>query len=110
MKKIALVLVLVLFQFVLVNAQGRVTPQERAKNLKEKLELTDDQTAKVESIFVDSQKKMQELRKNVGGDRSAIRDSMKTISEQADKKITDILTDAQKEKYAQVKKNYAKQN
>ena len=104
MKKLLVLLVMVLIQFTLVNAQGRMSPKERAADLKEKLELNDEQAQKVEVIFTASAEKAKELREKYAGNRADMMKAMAPINEENDKKIDSLLTDKQKEKYAQMKK------
>lgn len=73
-----------------VAAQPRQSVQDRVKALKERLSLTDDQSAKVEKIFTEAQDKM----KNAS-DRSEYRKIMTDSNEQIEK----ILTDTQKTEF-----------
>jgi len=107
MKKIAVVILLALFQIAVVNAQGRFSPKERAKDLKDKLELTDDQAKKVEAIYQESTDKVKELRDNNSGDRTELMKVLKPINENTEKRIDSLLTDKQKEQYAKLKKERA---
>lgn len=104
MKKLLIIISLVLLQVTLVSAQGRMTPKERAANLKERLELTDEQTKKVEVIFEESAAKAKEIREKNMGDRAEMMKAMQPINEDADKKIDSLLTDTQKQKYSELKK------
>lgn len=105
MKKAVLFILLVLLQFAVVNAQGRMSPKERVKDLKSKLELTDEQAQKIENIFTESQQKMKDYRdKNEGVSRTDMMKEMRAINENADKSIDSLLTDKQKEQYAAIKK------
>ncbi len=78
-----------------INAQQRFTPQERAKNLKEKLNLTDEQTAKVEQILTNSNAEIQKLRAGENPDREKFRE----IRENSNKAILEILTEKQKTEF-----------
>ena len=104
MKLIAFVLLLVLVQLSVINAQGRMNPKERAADLKTKLELTDEQSQKIEAIFVETQQKSKEIRDSTSGNREEMMKAIKPLNEAADKKIDSILTDKQKEQYAKIKK------
>lgn len=104
MKKMAVIILMLLFQFTLVNAQGRMTPKERVKDLKDKLELTDEQAKKVEVIFEESAVKIKEVREKNMGDRAEMMKAMMPINQEQDKKIDSLLTDKQKVKYEEIKK------
>ncbi|MCI0559666.1 MAG: hypothetical protein MN733_14330 [Nitrososphaera sp.] len=87
-------------------AQGRGmrSPEERAKQLKEQLTLTDDQTVKVLKIFEEGQKKMQEMMSNNTGDRDAMRKSFMETAAKQDSLIEKLLTKEQLTKYEALKK------
>jgi Spy/CpxP family protein refolding chaperone len=80
----------VLLISLMVTAQPRQSPQDRVKALKERLTLTDDQSAQVEKIFTQAQEKM----KNTS-DRSEFRKIMNDSNDQIEK----ILTDTQKTEF-----------
>lgn len=91
------------------SAQGMMrSPEERAKQLKERLKLDDEQTKKVEEIFKSAQDKMQEVMGNTQGDRDAMRKTMIDLRAKADKEIEALLTKDQKKKYDEVKKEQEK--
>jgi Spy/CpxP family protein refolding chaperone len=73
-----------------VSAQPRQSPQDRVKALKERLNLTDDQSVQVEKIFTQAQEKM----KN-SADRSEFRKIMTDSNDQIEK----LLTDKQKTEF-----------
>ena len=80
------------------------TPEERAKRLKERLSLTEEQTKKVHEIFKNSDKERQSKMKSVRGDREAMREQMTAIMAGTDKEIEKLLTEEQKKKYGELKK------
>ena len=80
------------------------TPEERAKRLTERLSLTEDQTKKVQEIFKNADKERSEKMESVRGDRDAMREQMTAIMANTDKQIEKILTDEQKKKYEELKK------
>lgn len=91
---------------VAVSAQGmRITPEERAKSLKDSLNLDSAQTVKVVAIYKESQKSMQEAFQNASGDRESMRGTMQEISKKADDKVKALLNDTQKKKYEEMIKN-----
>lgn len=95
------------FSFAQNAPQGRMggrmamNPEARVKQLDEKLKLTDDQKAKLTTIFTeqaDAQKKMREEMQN-GGDRDGMREKMVKMRTDLETKINAVLTDSQKESY-----------
>lgn len=88
-----------------VFAQGmRRTPEERAKQLKEEMTLTDEQTKKVTELYTESQKIVMEKMQAGMGDRTAMREFMQKENEKLDKDIEKLLTKEQRAKYEEVKK------
>ncbi len=88
------------------NAQMmRISPEERAKALKDSLALDSVQTAKAVAVFKESQKAIGEAFQDAAGDREAMRATMTEIAKKADDKIKAFLTDAQKKKYEEMIKN-----
>lgn len=93
MKNIIVLFSLSLFVFSLVAiAQPRVTPQERLKMLKEKLNLTEDQSVKVEKILVNADDQMKELRADGKANRTDFRNLMDKTNQEIDK----VLDEKQK--------------
>ncbi len=95
MKKMIFLAAALLLLTAAVNAQQRLTPRERAKNLKARLSLTDEQTAKVEQILTSSSDKIQKLRAGDNPDREQFR----KIRDDSNKAILDILTENQKTEF-----------
>ena len=83
------------------NFQGRMSPEARAAQLKETLDLTDEQTKQVEQIYLESVKKMSEMRDQFEGNRSQMREHMMKDREEINNKIEDILYEDQKALYRQ---------
>ena len=100
----ALVLIFFLL-FTLINCSDdqqnrrRMSPQERATQLQEELDLTDEQTKQSEKIFVESQKRMAEDRELYRGDREQMREMMRQNREETDELIEEILSEEQLLKY-----------
>jgi Spy/CpxP family protein refolding chaperone len=76
-------------------AQPKLSPQERAKMLTEKLSLTKDQSAQVEKIFTDAQDQMKTM--SAGG--KADRGEMRKVMESTNTKIENLLDDKQKDAF-----------
>lgn len=115
MKKIFLILLFFGLQFAIFAQEdmppgpsgpggpGQMQPKERVKDLKTKLKLTDDQAAKIETIFTKDQKKMQSLfEKRDGGDFETMRKTMNALSDSTDTAINKLLTPEQKTKYKKI--------
>jgi periplasmic protein CpxP/Spy len=81
----------------------RMSPQERVAALKDSLGLSDDQTAKITSIFEDMGKQRQAIFDSTD-DRDARRQAMMSLSAKADTLIESVLTDQQKAKYEAMEK------
>jgi outer membrane lipoprotein-sorting protein len=75
-----------------VAAQNRLTPQERLKNLKERLNLTEDQSVNVEKILETSNDDIQKLRSTENPDRTEFR----KIMDNTNQEILKVLNEKQK--------------
>ncbi|HXG01012.1 MAG TPA: Spy/CpxP family protein refolding chaperone [Bacteroidota bacterium] len=86
-------------------AQGpgrpRLSPEERAAELKKVLNLTDEQTSKVKVIYEQQEKEMRELFASTDGDRAAMREAMQQKVKEMDEKILAVLNTDQQKKYKQ---------
>jgi periplasmic protein CpxP/Spy len=89
--------IIIVMTFTVTNAQNRRTPEERAKMLKERLNLTDEQTSKVDSIYTESDKKFQDVSQN-GFDRAQFR----AIMDSTNSEIEKLLTDKQKDGFSKL--------
>jgi periplasmic protein CpxP/Spy len=112
MKKVILLLAIVISGAFAVQAQGgggfqRRTPEERLKQVKEKLvdlKLDNDQTTKSDSTFIEyfrAQNKMFEEMRAGGGapDREAMREKMQKLGNERDEKLKKIFTEDQFKKW-----------
>ena len=107
MKKIGFTLML----FSLVSAMSMAQPRDfdpeqfakrQTAQLKEELDLNDDQEKKVYEVNLESIKKMSELREKMrsgGGGIEGMREKMMEIREEQNKKMKEILTAEQWTKY-----------
>jgi Spy/CpxP family protein refolding chaperone len=75
-------------------------PTQRADMLKQNLNLTDDQTSQVKTIFEDSRTKMEALRSNSSLSQDDRRSQMMSLRKAENDKIEALLTPDQKTKYA----------
>ena len=83
----------------------RPSPAEHAQHLAKELGLSKDQTAKVQEIFATQQKK-HEAEMQAGGQEltpEQRREQFMQARQQVDAQIEALLTDAQKQKFAQMK-------
>jgi len=72
--------------------QPRLSPQERVKALTERLNLTKDQAAQIEQIYIEAQNQMKQMSTDGKPDRSAMRKMM----EDTQTKVGNVLDDKQK--------------
>ncbi len=92
MKKLLLSLAVILVVAAGINAQGRYSVKDRVDQMKQRLTLTDDQAAKVDSILTGSM----EQGRNLDVTGSERRDAMRKIMNDANAKIDSLLTDTQR--------------
>lgn len=85
-----------LFFLIEANAQHKPDPEKAAGKqtewMKTELSLSDEQTAKVETINLNYSKKKKELREQM-------RQQMKSLEQEKQKELSDVLTKEQLEKY-----------
>ncbi len=82
----------------------QMSAEARAKMLKDSLALNDDQLAKVTKIYQDADKKRQDMFSSGSDDRQARMQAMRSLMDTTDVKIEGLLTDTQKTKYEEMKK------
>jgi len=107
MKKLVLSLVLVAGLAFAANAQQggqrrAMAPEDRVKQLDEKVKLTDDQKTKATEVYTAAaadRKKMMEEMQAGGGDRDAMMTKMQKMQSDLDTKVNAILNDDQKKAY-----------
>ena len=80
--------------------RGRMTAEERLKNMDEQLKLTEAQKPKVKAALEDTQTKMQEARSAPQDERG---EKMRTIMADETKKMKEILTPEQFTKYEEMR-------
>jgi len=75
-------------------------PEERVKQLDEKLKLSDDQKTKLTSVFTEQAESMKKMREEMqGGDRDAMREKIQKFRADGDAKVSGVLNDEQKKTY-----------
>ncbi|WP_158828378.1 hypothetical protein [Mucilaginibacter lacusdianchii] len=101
MKKILLMCCFLLGISAVSFAQGgmRRSPEEQAKQFKEQLKLTDDQTSKLVAIFQTDAKTRDSIMTASNGDRQAMFQAMRPMMEKRTEKIKAILTPEQATAY-----------
>jgi periplasmic protein CpxP/Spy len=82
----------------------RTTPEQRVARLKDSLALSEAQVAKLLPIYQESDKKREAAFAAAGDDRDARMAAMRVVMDSTDTKIESILTDSQKAKYEDMKK------
>jgi len=98
MNRLILLFTLILFVgSTVINAQGRMTHEERVKQYQERLKLTDAQTKKVDGILAKSEEKMQKMRDS--GKMENMRDEMMKMRNESNDEIQKILKPAQKKEF-----------
>ncbi|MGH1365722.1 MAG: hypothetical protein ACRBF0_19330 [Calditrichia bacterium] len=75
----------------------------RLRELKEKLQLSEEQVEQITPVLSNTRKEMETLREESGGDRREIRGKMRSIRDRQDKQIEAFLTEDQKEIFAKMK-------
>lgn len=110
MKKLLIICGLLFSVVTFANAQQggqggqrrpQATPEERVKQLDEKVKLTDEQKTKATAVYAEAaeaQKKMRE-EAQAGGDRQAMMEKMQKMTAENDAKINALLNDEQKKAY-----------
>jgi len=105
-KRIILFAVIMQFGVTTLNfaqGMGRMTPEERTKQLTEQLKLNKDQTKKVEAIMKKSQEQISKIVQSGGGfGDPETRDKMMKLREESNNEIMKILTDKQKTEYKKI--------
>jgi Spy/CpxP family protein refolding chaperone len=81
------------------DSQDSTRAARRAAVLKDSLGLNDEQTAKIETIFLQSQKQMSKERDVHQGDREAMMKAMREHMQEMDKQINAVLKPDQQKKY-----------
>lgn len=109
MKKLMMICALLFSVITYANAQqgggqGRggmmMKPEDRVKQLDEKLKLSDDQKAKLTTVFTEQADAMKKMREEAqGGDREAMREKMQKMRADNDAKVNAVLTEDQKKTY-----------
>ncbi len=87
----------------------KLEPEEMAKRqttqMKESLDLTEEQLTKVEALNLKYAEKMETLRDEAKADREATRNAMKPIREEKDAELKALLTTEQYEKLVTLRKD-----
>lgn len=79
------------------------TVEQRVDRMNTELNLTADQKTKVTALFEDTQKKMRELRQDTSLSQEDRREKVRGMREAEDKKLKEILTPEQWQKWEKVR-------
>ena len=82
-----------------------MTPDEELQRLDKSLKLTDDQKASVKPILEDRQKKMESLHADSSLSREDRMSKMRSIMEESNGKIRDVLNDDQKKQFDEMRQH-----
>jgi len=77
----------------------RMSPDEELQRLDKSLKLSDDQKASIKPILEDRQKKMESLHADTSLSREDRMGKMKSIMDESNGKIRDVLNDDQKKQF-----------
>lgn len=98
--------IIVVMSVASAGAQGmRMSPESRAKALKDSLALDSTQTAKITAIYKESQDAVMDAMQSGTGDRDAMRATMMEVTKKADDKVKALLNAEQKKKFDEMVKN-----
>ena len=86
------------------NHGGPMPPPDLSKDLKEKLNLTDDQSAKVKRIFDDQHKQVKGILDSLEEVRTALTNKIEQLQKESNDKISALLNDEQKKKFEEMLK------
>ena len=83
----------------------RMSPDEELQRLDKSLKLTDDQKTSIKPILEDRQKKMESLRSDTSLSREDRMGKMRSIMEESNGKIRDVLNDDQKKQFDEMQQH-----
>jgi hypothetical protein len=105
MKTISAFYLLIVLLSIFLFAQENSLIEKRLTMLREKLELTDDQTANIKQILLDAEKQAEQDRDLNKGNPRALIAAARERREMTDRQIENMLTEVQKIKYQELRKN-----
>ncbi|AND70377.1 hypothetical protein ATSB10_29230 [Dyella thiooxydans] len=85
------------------GARAEKDPQRQVRHLSRLLDLSPQQAAALAPVIEQRQQQLSRLRQNTSLDRRVRRDRLRSIQRDTDAQIQSVLTDSQKQKYAQWK-------
>ena len=103
-------LLVALFIAGIMNAQPMRPPsaKEKVRQLKNRLELTDDQAKQLETILKSSESKIKAMMEKMEAAREEAMDEMDKVIAGENKDVEKVLSDTQKKEYAKMKKEIKK--
>ena len=101
-----------LFLFILIAAissttlfaQRGMSHEDRMKNLDDKLNLSEEQYTRLDSILKVQGEEFQKLRDGADGDRDQMREKARKLMKETDEQIIEVLNEEQKKEYEKYKK------
>ena len=87
------------------NHPGVTDPAEKAKSLQKELKLTDHQTSKITSIYVESSQKFDKIKAEEHGNTDKMLVAIRPLRASTIKKIKNVLTPSQAVKYDRMVKD-----
>ena len=88
-----------------MGQRHRMSPDEQLQRLDKSLKLTDDQKASIKPILEDRQKKMESLHSDSSLSREDRMTKMRSIMEESNGKIRDVLNDDQKKQFDEMQQH-----
>lgn len=84
---------------------GRRGPdlEARLERMKERLDLTDEQTDRVATIVADAMERRRAIRSEALEDREEVRERMRAVHETTRERLSEVLTDEQMERLTQMR-------
>jgi periplasmic protein CpxP/Spy len=87
----------------------QMNPKERAEHMAKELGLSDEQKAKVQSLYEEQVAKMAELRQQAGNDQGARREKMQEMREKYDGELEKIIGKENFEKWRKLQQEHLRQ-
>jgi len=85
---------------------GPMSPKQMVSQLKKDLNLTDEQSAKIQKIFEAQREEMRKMFDAAQDERDAMFEKMEKQKEETNAKIVSLLTDEQKKKFEKIRREH----
>ena len=103
--KFLLAVVFILFFSCVGSAQPPKNTEKQVEHLKQQLDLTEDQTARIQDILVRSHEEFSKLRKENEDQREAMRGVMQDLREDTDRQIKSVLNEDQQAAFEKMRED-----